>query len=374
MTAARRSPQPVEEQPKQHWIGKLEPAVRLITQASLILAIVCLTYILFAVFKGHLTQPTDQIVNNMRLVGNLCTIAIVVFAVFYMLLHLEENEVAIGMGALGAVFYFGFSYLIGFFLTRQGASANQATEVVNQKFISAGQFVIGSVIVRFLYVFVVSLPELASRERKKANVGFEQQAKDASSTKVGRPSVFSRCWQLPYCRETVKKACPAFIARKSCWKFGKGCYCDEEMIAKIVRGETGLADSSRAGAAFLKADLAARTGAKPQQKTKRPPCGKCYIYLEHQNLKHRAVGPVVIPVTVVILYLLKDVIFTGYEQASGFIGGLFKQFAFSPDKSASGVGESLAQQTEYFILFILAVFVLIYVTKFIEFCIYKLKI
>jgi len=77
---------------------------------------------------------------------------------------------------------------------------------------------------------------------------------------------------------------------------------------------------------------------------------------------------------VVILYLLKDVIFTGYEQASGFIGGLFKQFAFSPDKSASGVGESLAQQTEYFILFILAVFVLIYVTKFIEFCIYKLKI
>ena len=168
--------------------------------------------------------------------------------------------------------------------------------------------------------------------------------------------------------------CPAFNARKTCWKFGKGCYCDEEMIARIVRGETGLAESSRAGAAYVRAEITARTGGESGKTRKKPPCGKCFIFLEHQNLKHRAVSPFVIPITAIVLYLLKDSIFAAYDKVSAVFSGLFKQFAFGSGKSGGGISGSLAQQTEWFILIVLAVFVLIYVTKFVEYCIYKLKL
>ncbi len=371
MATQNRRPQP-QEQSQSNWLGRVEPVVTLVAQAGLILMLVCLGYIFFGVFKGYLANPSQQMINNMRLVGNLCAVAAVAFATCILLLQLEVREMPIIMGVLGAAFYFGLPLAVGTILRKAGTSSNEATQIINQRFVTAGQFIIGVAVLRLVYTFFVSLPELASRETKKANVGFSEKAKDPSKLKLGKPSVFSRCWQLPYCRESVRKTCPAFIAQKTCWKFGKGCYCDEEMIAKIVRGDTGLGGQRKGGAAFLQSDIASRTGG-PRKGTK-PPCGKCYIYLEHQNLKHRAVGPFVFPATLALVWVLKDILGVVYTTVGGALNSLFVQFSFQSASGATKGPDPLSKQAEYFIAFIIFVFVLIYVTKFVEFCIYKLKI
>ncbi|MBI3923754.1 MAG: hypothetical protein HY318_20200 [Armatimonadetes bacterium] len=366
----RLAPQAKESQRPTTWMTRFEPALALVSQAGVILLVLAVGYILFGVFKGYLSNPTSQTISNMRLVGNLVVISSAAFVLSLLLLRMDEAETALFMGILGAVLYFGLPFGIGLILKQTNASPSQATEIINQKFVTAGQISLCIVILRFLYAFVRAIPEYRAREAKKANVGFAEKAKSPSQLKSGKPSVFSRCWQLPYCRESVRKACPAFVARKTCWKFKRGCYCDEEMIAMIVRGESSLgsgAAAKRAGSAYAKAS----TGAPKKRK---PPCGKCFIYLEHQNLKHRAVGPFLLPAVLGIMYVLKDYLGVVYSTLAELLNSMVSKLSFNAADAASKGPDPLSKQSEYVIAFIIGVFMLIYLTKFVEYCIYKLKL
>lgn len=367
----RLAPQAKESQRPTTWMTRFEPALALVSQAGVILLVLAVGYILFGAFKGYLSNPTSQTISNMRLVGNLVVISSAAFVLSLLLLRMDEAETALFMGILGVVLYFGLPFGIGLILKQTNASPSQATEIINQKFVTAGQISLCIVLLRFLYAFIRAIPEYRAREAKKANVGFAEKAKSPSQLKSGKPSVFSRCWQLPYCRESVRKACPAFVARKTCWKFKRGCYCDEEMIAMIVRGESSLgsgAAAKRAGSANAKANAGA-----PKKKRK-PPCGKCFIYLEHQNLKHRAVGPFILPAVLGIMYVLKDYLGVVYSTLAGLLNSMVSKFSFHAADAASKGPDPLSKQSEYVIAFIIGVFMLIYLTKFVEYCIYKLKL
>ena len=77
------------------------------------------------------------------------------------------------------------------------------------------------------YEVVMWALNLPNRMKQKADVGFAQQAEPAQRRVAREATMFSPCWKLPYCREVIRKQCPAFLAGKTCWKFGRGCYCDE---------------------------------------------------------------------------------------------------------------------------------------------------
>ena len=50
---------------------------------------------------------------------------------------------------------------------------------------------------------------------------------------------YGACWDMAYCRGFVRDVCPAFKARKSCWRIKVGCYCDEQTILLAMRVRNG---------------------------------------------------------------------------------------------------------------------------------------
>jgi len=166
--------------------------------------------------------------------------------------------------------------------------------------------------------------------------------------------------------------CPAFLARKTCWKFGRGCYCDEEMVGRIVRNEP--IDQIKA--------------ATTRQSKEPAPCGRCYIFLEHQTYKFRMMSPLALPATILLMFggwPLYNKLFTTFTLT---YTKLFSTISFSPkvpDAIASSDAskaqaaatalkpEDIAQYSSYIFAGLLAFLVLINISKFIEWAIFKAK-
>jgi hypothetical protein len=236
----------------------------------------------------------------------------------------------------------------------------------------AGIVFIALALLKFLVDATFWIRQLPERMQARADVGVAQKAEPAQRRIAKNATAFSPCWQLPFCREVIRKQCPAYLARKTCWKFGRGCYCDEEMISRIIRGES---------INVIKAPTRMSRKGKP-------PCGRCYIYLEHQSHKFRMLSPLAVPATVIAVYLLWPVytqLFTGFNH---YLNKFWDLVSFNPRSLATGSfkidPESVKQMNQLnsdqvthvaLVIFgiLLGFMLLIYISKFIEWAIYKAK-
>src|SRR5690606_15002635 len=80
-------------------------------------------------------------------------------------------------------------------------------------------------LIKGLLDLVLWFTELPTRMKQRADVGVDKKAEPAQQKVAAHANMFSPCWKLPFCREVIRKQCPAFLAKKRCWKFGRGCYC-----------------------------------------------------------------------------------------------------------------------------------------------------
>ncbi|RYG60923.1 hypothetical protein EON80_24320 [bacterium] len=205
-------------------------------------------------------------------------------------------------------------------------------------------------------------------------IGFGNPVESKQQRIARQANMFSPCWKLPFCREPIRVLCPAFLAKKTCWKFGRGCYCDTEMVGRIVRNEP------------IESIKAANTA----QSKMAPPCARCYIFLEHQTHKFRMISPLVLPVTVLFVFMVWPI----YNQLfMSFTRGYTKLFEsltfstsrFTPDAikataegqaqaAAGGISpQEIAQVSSYMLGALLGFFLLIYLSKFVEWAIFKAK-
>ena len=116
------------------------------------------------------------------------------------------------------------------------------------------------------------------------------------------------------CREVIRKQCPAYLAKKRCWKFGRGCYCDEEMISRIIRGES--LDVIKAPTRM------SREG--------KPPCGRCYIYIEHQSHKFRMLSPLALPATLAGIFFGWPYYLQAFKVLDKAMDAVWKSLNFNP--------------------------------------------
>jgi hypothetical protein len=131
-----------------------------------------------------------------------------------------------------------------------------------------------------------------------------------------KPKLYGSCWDMPYCRDFVRKVCPAFAAKKPCWRIKTGCYCDEKTIL-LAMTSTGAANEHVRG--IMNAlGLNQRRESSLSARLKRERCRRCGIYAEHQRQKYRLLSPMVFPAVGVVLYLF-------YEQVSTWVGVALKE-------------------------------------------------
>jgi hypothetical protein len=211
----------------------------------------------------------------------------------------------------------------------------------------------------------------------RADVGVGQMAEVAQQRTARNANMFSPCWQLPFCREVIRKQCPAYLAKTRCWKFGRGCYCDEEMISRIIRGES--IDMIKAPTRM------SRQG--------KPPCGRCYIFLEHQTLKYKMISPLAIPATLIIMFLGWSTYETMFGVAGKSLQFVWNKLSFAkatattvtttvttgtPGTPDMGNYQLTPEQVQAAAMnmfgFLVGFFLLIYLSKAIEWAIYKARL
>lgn len=121
--------------------------------------------------------------------------------------------------------------------------------------------------------------------------------------RLGRRKFYGSCWDMAFCREFVKQVCPAFSAKKPCWRLKVGCYCDEHTILQAMM-KSGV-DNDHARGVMQNLGLDKPRHTRASAKLRRARCKKCGIYSEHQRQKYRLLSPMVFPAVGLLFYLLR---------------------------------------------------------------------
>ena len=343
-----------------------------------VVGLLCLAFLLAALFFsgiGNLEPGTPKAIAAIRNLGYAAkgfSICLLISAIASLLLSYEDNKIGAIFAFIGGALWFGSPLLV-----KMAAGESQAAALVGAAVIPplsmAGRALlyIGAAKATIdVFDFLWKLPDRV--KAKNANVGQGRPTEAKQRAIASQANMMSPCWKLPFCRESIRVLCPAFIAKKTCWKFGRGCYCDEEMIARIVRGEPMAVIS-----------------APTRISQSKPPCGRCYIYLEHQTYKFRMLSPLALPATILIGYLGYPL----YEQAFGLfdkaLQSVWGMFSFTPpvpkaidttqankdlvENVALNAGQ-VSDIAQAIIGVLLGFFLLIYISKGIEWAIFKAKL
>jgi len=336
-----------------------------------------LAYILAAIFFGNAahyenTANPDQLVHFLTVASQVLCYSLLVLGASMLLLTYDDNRLGAIVAGGGLLLAFGFPLLLHIFLGATNVPASQMVPIffrVGRMVLYVGLFKAGIDLVLWAW----NLPnQIKSKQSVAGAVGFGKTIESKQQKIARSANMFSPCWKLPFCREAIRVLCPAFLARKTCWKFGRGCYCDEEMVGRIVRNEP--IDQIKA--------------ATTRQSKEPAPCGRCYIFLEHQTYKFRMMSPLALPATILLMFgawPLYNKLFTTFTLT---YTKLFSTLSFTPKVPDAIVSskeaqiqaaatqlkpEDIAQYSSYIFAGLLAFLVLINISKFIEWAIFKAK-
>lgn len=349
------------------WLERAEPVFMWVFRASAFFCAMSLGFLLYAIFVGKIGQAgvPAAMVGTLKTTVTIFHWSAILLAVSSIALAIDSIELGIGLALGGVLLHFGAPWL---FANHVGVT--EASLVVANGLRGTGLWLATAGVLKAavdLMQWIAALPE---RMKQRADVGVGRKAEAAQQRVARDANVFSPCWKLPFCRETIRKQCPAFLAKKTCWKFGRGCYCDEEMISRIIRGES----------------LEAIKAPTRLSKTGKPPCGRCHIYLEHQGHKFKALSPLTLPATAVIMYVIWPIwerLFAAFSNSPVWNLLSFDPQKLAPDaiatKTKINTGGGLPPEQVMHVATILfgiliGFFVLIYVAKFIEWFVYKAKL
>lgn len=286
----------------------LETLADTATWASLIAIAGVLIYIGTGIFSGQVfrVEPgqVQRVAGGMDMMTRILMYCCWV-ASFCSMLRAKENQADIG-GAIvagGLFFWLGFPVLVEYLRSSKGGQANQAVDLMVRNVVVTGQIMLIAMAWPVLVVVWRYIKTVPLRRKQDEEVERAKLRRETPKDTRFKANFLSPCWHLPYCRDYLVAMCPAFKARRRCWKFGGGCFCDQNLIESML---TGLSRGPKRGEqAYMRSEIAARTGIMHQRK-KRPPCKKCFIYLEHEKLKYEAMHPLMYPLTAAIIYF-------GYE-------------------------------------------------------------
>jgi len=374
-------PLSIEEKEKLHGTGPatgwnkflefMEPIVGWLIKISTFCTAAALAFLLLNLFRGNLapTSPlahSQDLLHLIKISSLVLEISLVVLAACVLISWFDTSAVAFCILGSGLLLHFGVPLLL---FNQIGRS--DATALIALPLRQAGIILIALGMIKYAFDVIFWIRTLPERMQARADIGVAQQAEAAQRRTASNANAFSPCWQLPFCREVIRKQCPAYLARKTCWKFGRGCYCDEEMISRIIRGES----------------LTTIKAPTRMSRKGKPPCGRCYIYLEHQSHKFRLFSPLAVPVTVLVVYVLWPAYTNVFKGFSHYLDKFWALLSFNPQKMATGVLKPESQnyhmstlspdQVTHVALVIFGVLLgfmlLIYLSKFIEWAIYKAK-
>jgi hypothetical protein len=195
---------------------------------------------------------------------------------------------------VGALLEWGTPMLIGSSLYRVSLEAAKLPIFIVSQFKTVGIIALATAVPFVVYDFWLKMRGIRRALPKTAVViGKEDD--------LPRSRLYIFCWQMPYCRNYLRKFCKAHEQKKSCWRIKSGCYCDEGMILRVMK-ESKTVKIPGFDQRF--SEVAGGGGARDLTAAqKRQRCRQCFLYQEHQKQKYRMLSPLAFPITGIIMWL-----------------------------------------------------------------------
>ncbi len=305
--------------------GWLLASAETVLKISAVVLLASAGYLVFGITAGHLEPAADsaaraaavfQTTSTVFTVGAIL-VAVATFVRFY------DEPGWVYLAALpGALAFFGVPLLIS---NRYASPGPIGRDLVRDMQLG-GEIIFMVVAIRAVIAIVerIRRPPEEPVERDRAALTVEKKKA------LTKPPIWAKCWELPYCHESLKAVCPAFEAGRSCWRVKRGCNCDPRMIDRLVevraaaRGTT--AQQQRTAKQYTREEFA--EGAKAAGTKQLIACKKCPIYNEHQRQKFAIVNPVVLVATLAAMVLLAPAYRVAFGKALYGVDGLAARVSF----------------------------------------------
>lgn len=344
--------------------------------------VACLAYFIYAIYGGAMqSADPDRALFLVSSFGKGLVISAFAMALGLILLTLEELAYAIVVAIGGIALMLGIPYVVASNLSESLPQGLQrVAEELSKSGTNAGIAVLSMVGLRIGYEIYIQFREAPLRRQRREQKEAAQDEGILKKHKTIKPTtVLAPCWELPFCHERIREICPAYKARKPCWRYGIGCNCDPKMIDTLIRmgapgGGKQSGDMQRRQAAYMRSDLEADV--QVSSKADRTiPCSKCAIYAEHQRLKFKFVNPVAIVGTIVAMGALFVPITGFWGTVAGGIVQVAENITLNSRFNAGEWFSYLQDDVmKVFFFIIIALLALSYVLKFTEWVVLEKKL
>ena len=349
--------------------------VVLVAAAGVILSLI---YLMFIVLSGGLAAPIirgtalDEVARNVSLAKTAFLWSLWIVVVAAMIRHYRTEStgwltmlVGVGCWALLPI------------IVRSRTESTTAQELMQlgQSLITSFQAAGGALIViGFLRVAVGRIIVLASPTQ--AAMRFSSYSPEAAAIAVERaterPSLMRRCWELHFCRSSLRAGCPRFVEGVSCWKRNSGCYCDQGLATRLL---SGVGANARAKVAEELEVAQRRAQTQRKKKREKAPCGECPLYLEHQKHKYRVASWLAYPAAAGIIGFTVTSIQNGYRWVELELGSVLGSLQILPrtlsDQPLEQVAWLSAENASVVLIGVLLVGIILQLT---EVTIFRLKL
>lgn len=249
-----------------------------------------------ALFRGLMAPGTvmpspefQRHVGNVELLTRVLLVCALVGTLTVLARYYQFPEAGLALLLVGAALFFGMPFFIDAMggmptpMPKTLANLGNPRAILKSQYVFAGAAMLAGGIAQLL-VHAIIYAIGAGKRRPKPN---EDSARTASQVRKAQDKFLGACWELPFCRDTEKKLCPIRHAKKSCWRTGRGCYCDQNVILTLSGGNQYAA--SRGSAGYLSHTA---TISRPKSlREKRDQCLQCPVYLHRQGQKHKLLAP-----------------------------------------------------------------------------------
>ena len=366
---------PVSTHTKSTAVGWIDTATGLALKLGAPAVVLATAVLVSLMFGGHIRGVDAADVSQKAYLINtvgLCAKALMIggiAAIVAVVMRLPRDE-AVGqiLAFVSALFYFGSPALFVYLTGPTGRLGTTALKLIIYAYqmVGAVGLVIGLVLVlrdcgKRIWIGI-SVRRVAERRW-----GDEERRK-----KPCKPGLLSKCWDMPFCQDFVRQVCPAWEAKKPCWRIKCGCYCDERTI---LRALTGRADGNVHARGIME-NLGLNKPAEKSAlsaKLRRDRCRRCSIYAERQRLKYRFMSPMVFPV-------VGGLMFAFYSQISRVVWAVLEKtdkFAsFLTYKSADSVRDFSADghMLTTLLMIWLGIIAVSYALKAVEYLVFELQV
>jgi len=339
------------------------------------IAAVAFVFLLVVVLGGHVGaaaksggQKWAYLTQSVELATQTFVIAAIV-AVASLVVRFPRTE-SLGqvLSLVGAGLYFGVPVLFGWTVEAKGLSGNAVFASIVRAIRSAGGIALLPGLTLVLRDAILRIWTGMSVKRVLERRWGDE---DEQRKKKRKPKVLASCWDMFFCRDFVRKVCPAWEARKSCWRIKTGCYCDERTILKAMTA--GGKDNTYAQGIIQSLELDKPADSRLTSKLKRDRCRRCLIYSEHQRQKYRLLSPMAFPAVLLLLYAfyggISSAVWSVLEKADRFMSFL----TYRPEGAAYAFSNDARILTTLAIVW-LTIIVISYILRALEYLVFELQV